>query len=448
MPRLDPRALSELIKSFARKRYGASREIFGIGLSPHYAGITKLICDNIGPPPEQIFEMNNLPPDQSQKFLSINEDAGNLVKFDDGIDSRKTANLDDVMETEIVVSPGLAGGDTPGRLHSTLTGFQRLFPSKKCAIYSPKREGLKRPERYAMGLRYYANQESIDIEESANFFNKVIKPKITDESGNLIPPKNCQKFVLANFSIGCREAESHFRFFQEWLRSIGLPEDVVAKYLDRMALLHIASPRNWNNFTKQPYTLGVISLTDAGSKKPSPFLLDFYLREEFHQREVSKILRPILDGTEMNREILAIMGPGVATCGGVHKESGQFIPNPLGHNLANYIDGIENNSELSRLVTSFDVFLNSKISSQEFADYRSDLLCDAKPHKEIEKPSEEGMEALFETWHDYQELEIKAERNSPFAARFPKKERIVSKSDSLCEGFANSKAKTDKFPIR
>lgn len=424
--------LSGLIYEFARKNYGVGRDVFGISLPSPYAGITKLICDNIGPTPEQIFEANALPPNQykSEGSLPLNEYAGKLVKFEmANLTSKKIANEDDARKAEIIVNPGLGGGDSLERLHSTLSEFRRLFPQKELAIYSPLNEGKNRSVRHARGALYYVNQNSINEEESANFFDKVIKPKITDESGKFLPPEDCKKFLLANFSIGCREAESHFRFFLKQLRKNGLSEDVARKYLNQIAILNVASPRNWDQITEQPYTLSIISLDDAGSKKPPQFLLDFYLNAKFHSQEqkISKIIRPFPGD---KKEMLVIMDPGIITCGGVRKESGPFIPNPLGHNLANHIDGILKNSELSQLIKSFDFFLDRPISDRDFLSFKKDLFSGASDYREnFENPSEEDMMALFESWFSYQEREIAARKNSPFTSRFLQK---TAQSESAC----------------
>ena len=207
-PPLSP--LITAVKQFAAKRYEIGKSIFGIGLHSPYESVVAKVCDNFLPSSAQILAANDLAREQFAKIGPVNPDAGMVLGFDAGVASKKHAKVDDVREATVVVVPGLGGGDTASKLRATLGEFQRIFPKEKCLIYSPEAEGVDRAFRHARGMLYYVDHDSI-LEESKNFFEKVIKPRITDKSGKLIPPEVCPKLVLASFSIGCREAESHFQ---------------------------------------------------------------------------------------------------------------------------------------------------------------------------------------------------------------------------------------------
>ncbi len=438
-----------LIKEFARKNYGVGKSIFGINLPAPYEQIERLILNNIAETPATILLANELPRERFEKFDLVNPNAGNLLKFNFDLASKKTADIDETRQAEVIISPGLGGGDSDFRLFATFNEFRKIFPQKNCLIYSPLDEGKDRMIRYTRGNLYYADQNSINEEESANFFEKVIKPKIIDDSGQLIPPQHCSKFILANFSIGCREAESHFKYLENYLCRKNCDQSLIEEYLNRMAIINIASPRNWELEISRPNTLSIVSLTDAGSKKPLQFLLDFYLNEEMHLRPISKIIRP--NAAKIKKEMLVVMGQGLVLNGTVQNTSGSFRGNPLGHNLSNHIEGIKNNAELTKLVSFFSAFLDKTISDQEFENIKNDLFRDAGNYrKKLDNPSQKEMKALFESWYSYQKQE-EASRNKVLsvvsAALFGKAEAESFCSESSLDLPKNTLAPEEAFKL-
>lgn len=396
IPHLGLALYKQLTKSF--KGYAASFK----NDDPHH-DIARLLCENILPLPSQILSANETLCDV--EYPEIPNDhihsAGKVLKFKTDTKSELIeADEDNIRDAQIIISPGLGGAANGKRSLSTFGDFAtELFPDKKCLLYSPLDEVLKRDDRYAKGMRYYVEQHSINEKESENFYNTVIKPRLFDEHSKMLPPSEFQKIMLASFSIGCREAESHFRYFERQLKLSGLTSEQREEYTNKFIMLHIASPRNWSPNIEQVDTLSLISLSDIGSKKLPQFLLDFYLSPELHSQIISKILRP------NQKELLITLADGVVPCGSI--KDGKFTENPLGHNLHEHVVGINNNETARESVDLFASYLDPKMSHKDFQAIRTKEFAGAAPYKESPDcaPSQEGLEALFGAIKNYHDRE-------------------------------------------
>ncbi len=366
--------------------------------------IIRLVCDNVLPQSSNIFAKN--------ERLCVTEDIeydpkesnfyGLVLKF--GHHSKSLVPKEE-KDFDIITIPGLGGAANQKRGLSTYQDFvTNLFPDQKCAFYSPigEREG-RRDVRYARGMLYYANQHSINEVESANFYKQVLEPRLID-NGKIVPPEHFPKLIMASFSIGCREAESHLRYFEKQLECLGVSDEDCKKYTDRLARVNVASPRDWSYNVEQPHTLSFISQSDFGSKKPMQFMRDFYLNKALDTSNVSLIKRHASGGD--SRESLVILPDGFVACGSVR--NGKFYANPLGHNLTEHTEAIKGNKFTSEALKDFLLFLDPKMTIEEFGKMRSSFT-KGKKHKElVTDPTLEDIEFCLKVAENYQRRESQA----------------------------------------
>lgn len=394
-------AISNALYKVAAQKYGIKKApVAGIPLPSTYVPVLNTIMNNIVDL-DAVTEGLQL---EKNKVASSNsnKDAGEVVQFSDNVESHKLLTAESVRDTQVFISPGLEGGSSVKRLYNTYKEFKRLFPKVNCAVYSPLDDGNNSARRYFNGMEYYINEGVINTAESQNFLNKVILPKILDKNEDLIKPEECGKIMMANFSIGCREARSHVRYFANYLRHRDVEEEDVKKYLDLVGVLNVASPINWSGGAfDSAASVNLVSLTDMGNKKPVDFFKAIYCNEKLFEPKVSKFFRL------SSLEFLLVAGPNIIPNGGVD-QSGSFIPNPSGHSLHQYIDGILGDRDLSRVVDQFNDFANPATSSveastklkkslkQEFDRSKAQKYLDS-----AEEVSEIGLEALIETLHSY-----------------------------------------------
>lgn len=392
-------AISQALYKVAAQKYRIKNTpVAGIPLPSTYSPVLNTIMSNIVDFDAITKGSNNL----ANSDKASNEDAGKVVQFSDGLASKNQLDADGIRDTQVFISPGLEGGSTAKKLHNTYKEFKRLFPKANCAIYSPLDDANNSARRYFNGMEYYINEGAINAPESLNFLNNVILPKILDQNDELLKPEKCGKITLANFSIGCREERSHVRYFANYLRRKDVEEDEVKKYLDLIAVLNVASPINWSGGAFDSATsVNLVSLTDMGNKKPVDFFKAIYCNEKLFEPKVSKFFRL------SSPEFLLVAGPGIIPNGGIN-ESGSFVPNPSGHNLHQYVNGILGNQDLLRIVDQFNDFADPAVPSEDSsAKLKKSLKQEfdrSKAQKYLDNTaevSEKGLEALIETLHSY-----------------------------------------------
>jgi hypothetical protein len=384
----ENRDIINLVKRVAKEEYGVRLDASGgvLRTSSHDAVVERFMSGVVSW--GEIFVANQIDKDEFANTGPTNELAGEFVDVVDG--EVRLVNSDEIREANVIISPGLGGGDGPRALRETHTDFRRIFskPEERCITYAPLLEGTGfRNLRYFRGMLPYADSDSINEEESKNFYKKVLLPKFTDKKGKFLPPEECDKMILAGFSIGLRELESHVRYLQKKLRSNGYEEGEVQKYLERIAVVGIGSPLTWKeNGTGLPNSVDFISIEDSGTKKPKT-VLELYLDRRYYERgSVSKLV----PATGTRSDTAVIMGPGIITHG----------KNVFGHRLTNYVDGILGNEDLMRLIGMYRDFLRPDLSYKDFQKSVAESFKDARKFlpREIEP---EDVKALIECWRDY-----------------------------------------------
>lgn len=416
MSRNQIAAISKALYKVAAEKYGIKAEpMAGLTAPSTYRPVISAIMSNILDI-DAILE-RELELDGGNKN-ELNQDSGKVVQFADNGKSRKLLSSDDMRKVQVVISPGLNSGSTFKGMRGTYRQFKKIFPRANCAIYSPLDDGANSSRRYRNGMEYYKNEGVINNSESHNFLENIFLPRILDTDKSLLPPEQCGKMVLANFSIGCREARSHLRYFANYLRHQDKEEDEVRKYLDLVSVLNIASPVNWSGGSFDFATsVNLVSLTDMGNKKPVDFFKTIYCNEKLFEQSLSRFFRL------SSPEFLLVTGPNVIPNGEAN-EAGSFVPNPSGHGLYHYVEGIRRNQELSRIVGRFNDFLDPEIkgetSSKELKEALRKDFSKSNSQKYLDanlEVSEKSLEVLIEALHTYvlqEEDALKKAKKSSF----------------------------------
>lgn len=418
------RRLADLITRVAKKHCGLDQKVLGFHLEDSAALAARRVLDGIISSAGQVIAAAEAPKENFTVDPKLtNPYAGQVLTFGSGASSLKETKEDEIKRAEIIVSPGLGGGGSEWALHDTMFQMSRVFPGRHLAIYSPVNEGEGRACRYALGMGCYIVPSFINEEESENFFKKVFAPRFFDPSGKPLPPEKCSRIVLGNFSIGGREAESHFRFFANQLLASGVRKRDIPQYFDKIALFNIGCPRpSWGNPEDRPLTATVFSQDDVGCRKLPQFMIDFLLNGRLGSSPAEIIARPGFGGEKDDREMLLLLRHGEIPCGGVRSPGGRFVPNVLGHNLANYVDAIirlkspEGGSEaMVNTVGLFDAFADRAASSAIVTDRRRAVFQQAQTHEElpIEHIGEEEVMHYLLHLDAYAQREMKA-RNEAF----------------------------------
>lgn len=402
-----------------------------LGIHP---SIVKLVYENLLPPASNIFAANEklCAPERSARFESGDEEFyGKILKFGAHSKSLLPSSFQDDGPADVVIFPGLGGAADKKRALSTYNDFANLLPDKKCVFYAPLGEKNEetREVRYARGMLYYANQHSVDEKESSKFYEEFLKPRLID-NGKVVPPESFPKLVMAGFSIGCRESESHLRYFENMLRQLGVSDIDCKKYTDRLARVNIASPRNWDYGVEQPNTLSFVSLSDFGSKKPIQFMRDFYLNAEFQlSGKVALVGRHNLGGDF--QESLVVLPDEFVPCGSAR--NGKFYSNPLGHNLFEHAVAIGNNEQTREMFNSFALtFLDPKISEKEFKNERMSGFArnGGVMHEEkLSLPTNQDLMTCFRVATNYQDRENKAKIEAEKIQKSAENKVIASQSE-------------------
>ncbi len=365
---------------------------------------------------EKIIKSNLMPDFSDTRFIpsSIkpgpeNKCAGSFFSLKK--DELKEVESSNLKEAKVIVSPGLGGGDSEKQLKHSLKQFQRIFPD--AVIYSPLKDGQGRESRYIEGSNYYQNEHYINLEESENFFTKIILPKITDKNGNLLRPEEIEKFTLAGFSIGSRENKSHLEYTYEFLLSKGVVESEIPKYFDRISVVNIGSPVNWNNLRGDSLpivTTNILSATDMGTRKPDSLFRAIYLNPECHNNNLSSFYRP-----NSNHNHLLVLGNNYVP---VVSERG--IINKLGHDLSAYMDAITRNKKITEIL-EFHRDSNTSLSSEKIKN----IMDQNREFKYNRNLDSRDVETLVDSW---------ANNISLVVAEIAKKDKEKKKSNETPSG--------------
>ena len=87
--------------------------------------------------------------------------------------------------------------------------------NNKLMVYSSLTDCERREERFRKGLPYYFDESYINVEESENFYNQVLKNRFFDKDDKLKNPQDVNKIILFGFSIGHRENKSHVNLLHQ-----------------------------------------------------------------------------------------------------------------------------------------------------------------------------------------------------------------------------------------
>ncbi|MBM5782109.1 MAG: hypothetical protein FJ368_01665 [Pelagibacterales bacterium] len=373
---------------------------------PHqdYVQVEKIIKSNLMP---DFSDLRFIP--SSIKPGPENKCAGSFfsLKKDQLIEAEKS----ELKEAKVIVSPGLGGGDSEKQLKYSIEEFRRIFPD--AVVYSPLKDGQGRESRYIEGLHYYQNENYINLEESNNFFAKIILPKITDKDGNLLKPEEIEKFTLAGFSIGSRENRSHLEYTYEFLLSKGVAEAEIPKYFDRISVVNIGSPVNWSSLRVDSipiFTTNILSATDMGTRKPDSLMRAIYLDPECHDNDSSFFYRP----NSTNNHLIVLGNNYVPVVS-------QRVVNKLGHDLAAYIDAVIKNKEITEILE-----FHRDSSQGSFAKEKiKDVISKKREFKYDKNLNPEGVEALVDSWANHMSLVV---------AEIAKKDKKKKKSNEIPSG--------------
>lgn len=417
---------ANLAERVARERFGLGKKVAGLEIPSTYATTTKTIAQSCIDRSSIIYGMEALESLASQEEVS--KESGMILQYPDS--NEKIISPNEMKGVQVIVSPGLGGYKN---LQGTLGEFKRLFPEQNCAIYLPKNEVNDLRARYFNGMNYYINENSVNFSESDNFLHKVILPKITDEKNHkLLPPEKCDRFILANFSIGCRESYSHMRHFVNHLRQAGVEEGNVKKYLDRVLMINVGSPVNWGGGTSEvPSSINIVSIEDMGSKKPEDFMSTIYCNTKMHLHPLSKLVKATYHNSCV--EALYVMGPKMVSNGG-DRGSGSFMGNPFAHGLPNYIDGIQNIPELMGVINNYKTCLLKSTTDREVDSLTKDAISDnATRYLPTSIFDPKGVERLLETVHAFTGREDRAREEFNNNKNKPKSDIQITEAYSMCE---------------
>ncbi len=379
----------EFLLAVRRLTTPQAKSVAGIPLisNPYFTDIRKIVTENTISPQTALKAYLSIEPGPENiyagEFLS-------LSKF--GLDKVEDHELRDA---KVIAIPGLGGAETPGRATQSLTQVKRMFP--EAILHSPLREGVGRPTRYSAAMAYYSGEEFIIEDESENFFKKVLEKKFLDKSGKLMPADSVQRFMLLNFSIGCREAKSHINYLVEFLSRRGVEIDEIKNYLKQILVMNIAGPANWPHLpaSTSPNILNIMSLVDMGSKKPDGLFRALFLNPDFYSLPESLIKRPHSDS-----ETLLTFSPRV-TLNSKLSDSGKLIQNPLGHSLDFYTNALMRHNTSSSLIELQQKFIDYKTT---YSDYQKELeshLTTSLTYDDKRVLDVEDVKMLLDSWTDY-----------------------------------------------
>lgn len=250
----------------------------------------------------------------------------------------------EAQDFDVIFSPGLGGTSSPHELANSCFAIDKLFSPKRVLVYSPLKEGERIPERFREGLAFYFKEDYIDEEESENFFNKILKPRIFEKDGKLKNPDDIKPFILCGYSVGHRGGTvSHINYLHEKIKEAfakdgkGSRWNLIKKYYSKITVVNIASPVNWANINLpkevvdeivkgsmsprealQYYeehgsygmecptfpasyitTINYRSLFDMGTAKPEHDFVNFHCRKELFELSASCFARPLVASEKM-----------------------------------------------------------------------------------------------------------------------------------------------------
>jgi len=313
------------------------------------------------------------------------EFSGHPITFGD---SGEPTILTDTSESKVVLSPGLGGGSSKRSLHASWLPVSQLI-DKNIIIYAPLTD-TDRPARFRRGLPGYYDRTYINQEESENFFNKILKNRFFDDKGILKNPENISNLVLFGFSIGHRENLSHINYLHKQISKALLDEGsdkkFIQNYFDKISLINIASPLNWDDIklpteileglesgrlspadaekyrlenpnTKQleedklpKFTIiNYRSVVDMGTSKPISDFNVFHCNKNFYVPKIFSFGRFGMSGYE----VMYIIGRGLIEESFIDEGDIETIKtNGLGHDLSAYVDAISKNTDLMIPITN------------------------------------------------------------------------------------------------
>ncbi len=380
---------------------------------------------------QELIDMNcgigNTP--QAIKNGKVNPLAGKVVTFSKSWEST-TLSPDDTEEFSAILSCGLGGASSEDGLFESFYPIEKLMrDSGKLMVYASLTDSDRREERFRKGIPYYYNESYINQEESENFFNQVLKNRFFDKGGKLNNPKDIKKIILFGFSIGHRENKSHINFLyqriSEALEKEGRDQKQIKEYFNKIALVNIASPVNWEgrklseeiikeldegrispqdaenyynahketqNLHSKPMVplvreVGFRSVLDMGTAKPESDFNNFHCNQDLYRARIFRFVRP-----EQRTAEMYLFGKGAVdkVFDGVGVDNG-YKQNKLGHNLTDYSAAIFNNAEAICRVHSLEL-------STDF-QYMPKVNFDERTFDKDRIPEDVDIGILQEEWH-------------------------------------------------
>lgn len=328
--------------------------------------LKKLIGDNVlgqGISPQKL---------DSNKF---NEFAGELLGFEtiryDKDQYLTTFGKSDIKKSkDIVFSPGLGGGENKKRLEDSLLILTHFKEKSGLLAYSPLDEGINRKNRFNNGLPYYQNPYFINETESNNFFDKVLKSKFFNADGTLKTIEEIDHLTLSGYSIGHRENISHINYLIREFRKIGLKDEEIDEYLEKISLINIGSPVNWTVEIQDDHPIqklriiNIRSQLDFGTAKPIEDFNNFHNNPDFRYDKL-----PYFQNPNNPNEVMFVLTKDIV--------GDNFDLRTKGHDLNNYMKVIASHPELQRVVTSViegkKPILSSKSLQLEFNTDKSQI---------------------------------------------------------------------------
>ena len=291
-----------------------------------------------------------------------------------------------ILESEVVLIPGLGGAASQKRIVAHVLTLEKMLPEARSVFYVPEGEFAENvAERYAKGVMPYINSHYINENESANFFEKVLKQKFFDEEGKLLPAEECKRLVIVSHSIGAREAGSHIRYFKKYLEEECnlIPADI-EPYMNKILRFNVGSPLTSGTETTLSPSINIVSLSDTGSKKPQEFIEKTYANAAFYKKPVT--FSTVTGGYA--KKALVVVQPGIV-------ESSD--KDPFGHSAYSYIEAISKRPEFTELLQAVKKFANHDISDEEAIGELKAVFRDAERYPLKNPDMESGVAKYVET---------------------------------------------------